>query len=173
MSFDLADVLTPGEAQVSLTSAAQRLLWIAALAIAVSACASTPHAPAKPKVWDQAAVTSIAHSLPRATGLLVEAIETESRMQQLPASFGISPEDKRFIRDAGAIHHEADRLANDLHAGKGKSETLASFQQIEKLLGDAKAAGKQAFEVEPIYNHFHQVESVARRLAPYYAETPK
>jgi hypothetical protein len=165
---DLADALDTGDQTVPLARPVQRLVWLTALAIAVAACAGAT--PARPKAWDQATVASISQKLPRATDLLLQAIKNESEMVQLPASFGISPEDKQFISDARAMHDEAGRLAHDLGQGKGRSETLDSFRGLEKRLEDAKVAGRQAFEVEQINDHFHQVRSLIDRLEPYYVE---
>jgi len=153
-----------------------RCLLTASLAISLMACAGTGGDASKvakvaPLAWDQAQVTAIAEKLPRATALFFQAVYDQSQMVSLPASFDAGEAGDQLLGDAREMRDEAQHLATDLSKGKGRADTIGSFQRLEELRDDARVAGEQVFEVEPISNHFHNVSSMLDRLAPYYAET--
>lgn len=152
-----------------------RLVLLASLAITLAACAGSGSDPGQtpeitPLAWDQATVTTIAQKLPRATELFSQAVYDQSQMISLPAGFDAGQPGHQLLGSARAMHEEAQHLAADLAKGKGRADTIGSFQRLEELRDDARVAGEQLFEVEPISNHFRNVSSMLGRLAPFYAQ---
>jgi hypothetical protein len=148
-----------------------------ALAIAAAACAGPTPAPAPApapvaaETWDQAAVTAIAKKLTPAATQLYQQTYDEAQEVSLPGTFSNSGEANVFLNDALMLEQEASHLATDLEKGKGRQDTIGSFQRLKELLDDARVAGEQQFEVEQITNYFEQVKSLIGQLEPYYVET--
>jgi hypothetical protein len=118
------------------------------------------------QAWDQAAVTSLAADLAKATRDLENTLRREPQLADA-ALMG----DRNSIglwEAIDGLERSARQLASRAKAGKGYEETLPIAQKIRTLVRDAEQYGAGIMTTAFMEEKIAPVEELLKRLEPYY-----
>jgi hypothetical protein len=116
--------------------------------------------------WDQARVTGIAQQLAAACDAWEEAVRGQpdgARLGSGDAEDYLEMQQRsRFLREQSAS------LAAHLKDGKGREQTVHSYQALKEGVDDTEEAARRAFLAGPSLDAWSTVADLLRQIAPYY-----
>lgn len=134
----------------------------------VFAAAGTAGAQEKPEGtpvrWDQERVTQMAAELYDAVHEAREAV------RQSPMSHNIGQRVTYYelLETMRLVENTSGYLKNQLADGKGRDETLATFERISSLRFQAEEQGRRALIEAPVIDALVKAGSIHNRMKPYY-----
>lgn len=153
--------LASGAARVRSAVTAAALL----LALAAGAPARAEEAPARQPVrWDQQRVTKMAVEMSDA----IEAAREAVRRSPLAQNIGQRRTYYDLLETMRLVDNTARHLRQELEAGKGGEETLATFERISSLRSQAEEIGRRAMIEEPVIDALVKAGSLHNQMKPYY-----
>jgi hypothetical protein len=148
------------------------LAAVAALALGSSAARAADPAPAPTTAWDQAAVTSLAGQLAKAS------VELYDEYYKTPGSSG-GQIGTGQAEDAYKLKHKLRRLeeqsqdlAGALAAGKGRAETLPAVEDLGELARDVRVLLSHMYVQSPLQARIDTAHDLWLKLMPFYGINP-
>jgi hypothetical protein len=154
-----------------------RLLLVMLLAAAgVGGTAASQHegeAEVQPKEWDQAAVAGLAEKLQRS----FDALRADARNRPPePVGSGQSQYIERYQNTLRSVEDECRRLKGEVEEGKGRDDTLKTFERIDELRRDADEDARRLFLAKATIEKIQANRAELEDLRLYYTgkvdETP-
>jgi len=141
------------------------LVAAALLAFATAGTARAQDEPAgTPVRWDQARVTKMPHEL---YGAIVEAREA-GRKSPMSHNSGQRTTYYELLETMRLVENTSRYLKGALAEGKGRDETLATFERISSLRFQAEEQGRRAMIEAPVIDALVKAGSLHNRMKPYY-----
>lgn len=144
----------------------------AAFAFAASAARAQEKAAEPAKAWDQAAVTSLAGQLAKASNDLYDEYYRTPGSSGGPVGSGTAKESYGLKHKLRRIEESTQQLAGALAAGKGRDETTPQVEDIGMLARDARVLLARMFVQSPLQARIDTARGIWRQLLPYYGITP-
>ena len=159
-----------------LTPRSQALfsLLLLAGALLVAPATRSEDKPAKdqpPKAWDQAAVTSLAGQLAKASDALWVAVLNSPNLGQVGSGDGY--DSQRLQYKTRRIREQSMALAGALAAGKGKAETFPEVEDLGELADDLQVIFERMFVEQQLKQKLVAARDIWRQLIPYYGIKPR
>ncbi len=115
--------------------------------------------------WDQARVTAITKDLARAT----DGLEETFLKQPSPHEGGIQNEPYyRLGHLVRMLRSEAHGLAQSIHNGDGREQTVWIYEMLMSLVRSARNEAGRAFVAQDVGERAAAVRAVLNQLGPFY-----
>jgi predicted RNase H-like nuclease (RuvC/YqgF family) len=154
-----------------------RLLLVMLLAAAtLGGAAASQHegeAVVQPKEWDQAAVAGLAEKLQHS----FDALRADARNRP-PDNLGSGQSEyiERYQDILRSLEDECRRLKREVEDGKGRADTLKTFERIDELRRDADEDARRLFLAKATIDKIQANRAELEQLRLYYTgkvdETP-
>lgn len=132
----------------------------------VLALALTPAAAfAELAAWEQERVTTIAKDLVKSTSALYDTFYAQPRPTVASGQGKSYYRLKQMLR---RIKQEARHLAAELENGKGRDETLPTYEHLIETVDYARLEVRRTFTASELLGKMTAAGDDIRRLAPYY-----
>jgi hypothetical protein len=140
------------------------LTALAAASALLFSCASP--APENLKPWDQGAASALGQQLAAATS------DFWTRVVEDPEGGWVGSGDAEAVHSlqncARNMNEQAEALAGNLRAGKGRAETLDLFLGVKEIADNCADDARQAFVPAPVQSSWNEVRTKIVELAQYY-----
>lgn len=141
----------------------RRTFAVAALLLGASVAGAQEPA-GEPVRWDQQRVTKMANELADAVHEAREAV----RKSPLQHNIGQRTTYYELLETMRLVENTTRHLAQEIEAGKGAAETMATFERSNSLRQDAEETGRRAMIEESVIDALVNAGAIHNQMKPYY-----